>query len=91
MPAGCSGDASDSGPSQRWTYTLVKACPQRLAGSASAMSVYSRWVEARGTISMESTPAPFHPSNPVFFSRRGSGACVGGPGFPWIDEPCCIQ
>ena len=44
------------------------------------MSVYSRCVEARGTISIESTPAPCHPSKPVFCSRRGSGASVGGPG-----------
>src|SRR3954451_3283564 len=37
------------------------------------MSVYSRWVEARGTTSIESTPARRHASYPVARSRRGSG------------------
>src|SRR4051812_5089485 len=41
------------------------------------MSVYSRWVEARGTTTIESTPAAFQPSYPVFSSRFGSGACMG--------------
>ena len=29
------------------------------------MSVYSRWVDARGTITIESTPAAVQPSYPV--------------------------
>src|SRR5689334_23095834 len=37
------------------------------------MSVYSRWVEARGTTSMLSTPAAAQPSKPVRRSRIGSG------------------
>src|SRR5215218_11101852 len=41
------------------------------------MSVYSRWVEARGTITIESTPADRQSSKPVASSRRGSGAWVG--------------
>ena len=49
----------------------------------SAMSVYSRCVEARGTISIESTPAP-SPRRRSRSSPRGcgSGASVGGPGWP---------
>ena len=44
------------------------------------MSVYSRWVEARGTTSIESTPAARQASKPVLRSRIGSGACVGEAG-----------
>src|SRR4051794_4890872 len=43
------------------------------------MSVYSRCVDARGTTTIESTPAFFYASNPLFSSRCGSGACDGLP------------
>src|SRR3954453_357107 len=43
------------------------------------MSAYSRCGEARGTITIEATRAAFQPSQPVFSSRAGSGACVGEP------------
>ena len=49
------------------------------------MSVYSRWVEARGTTSIESTPASRHASYPVARSRRGSGPWGEGCGV--IEEP----
>src|SRR4051812_6808592 len=51
------------------------------------MSVYSRWVEARGTTTIESTPAAVQPSKPVFSSRRGSGACVGEPTLVGSNSP----
>src|SRR5262245_25469874 len=55
------------------------------------MSVYSRWVDARGTISIVSRRAARQASKPVFCSRRGSGPSVGGPGWGAIDEPWLIQ
>src|SRR3954447_62185 len=51
------------------------------------MSVYSRWVEARGTTTIESTPAAVQPSKPVFSSRRGSGACGGEPTLVGSNSP----
>src|SRR5215211_7782323 len=50
------------------------------------MSVYSRCVEARGTTSIESTPACFHFSKPVSISRCGSGPWSSGPGRGASDE-----
>src|SRR5437764_1979460 len=67
------------------------SCPYRDAGSAYGMSEYSRWVEARGTISIESTPAWCHASNPVAFSRFGSGASCGECGCGWNDDEPSIQ
>src|SRR3954453_6728499 len=43
------------------------------------MSVYSRWVEARGTITIESRPAAVHPSKPERSPGAGSGAADGEP------------
>jgi hypothetical protein len=40
------------------------------------MSVYSRWVDARGTTTIESTPALRQASKPVFSSRRGAQPCM---------------
>src|SRR4051812_7993785 len=51
------------------------------------MSVYSRWVDARGTTTIVSMPALRHGSKPVFSSRLGSGAWVGEPGEGVSDEP----
>jgi hypothetical protein len=51
------------------------------------MSVYSRWVEARGTISWVSTPAARQASKPVASSRRGSGPEEGDPGDGVKDDP----
>src|SRR4051812_29422057 len=48
------------------------------------MSVYSKCVDARGTITMVSTPAFFQPSYPLFSSRLGSGAFFGDCG---VDDP----
>src|SRR4051812_42136180 len=50
------------------------------------MSVYSRCVDARGTISIVSTLVLRHASKPVFSSRRGSGPWVGGPGCGLSDD-----
>src|SRR4051812_36596047 len=44
------------------------------------MSEYSRWVEARGTISIVSLRALRQASNPVASSRLGGGALDGSPG-----------
>src|SRR5262245_50142221 len=44
------------------------------------MSVYSRWVEARGTITIESMPALRHGSKPVFSLALGVGRLVGRGG-----------
>src|SRR5919202_2761030 len=55
------------------------------------MSVYSRCVDARGTTSMASTPALRHASNPVFFSRLGSGRSEGDPNDGENDESFAIQ
>src|SRR4051794_14598587 len=49
------------------------------------MSVYSRWVDDRGTTSIESTPALRHESNPVSRSRLGSGPLGLGDGVS--DDP----
>src|SRR5437667_43651 len=51
----------------------------------------SRWVDARGTITIESTPALRQASKPVFSSRRGSGAFEGSPGLPENDDSPIIQ
>ena len=55
------------------------------------MSVYSRCVDARGTTSIESTPASRHASKPVVRLAPRVRRLVGGPGRGAIDEPCCIQ
>src|SRR3954447_26448662 len=55
------------------------------------MSVYSRCVEARGTMTIESTPAWRQPSKPVFRSRFGSGASEGEPGEGLNDDPFAVQ
>src|SRR4051794_12634937 len=55
------------------------------------MSVYSRCVEARGTTTIESTPAFFQPSKPVLRSRYGSGPSCGEPGDGVSDEPLFAQ
>src|SRR3954454_10595958 len=55
------------------------------------MSVYSRWVEARGTTSIVSMPALRQASKPVSCSRCGFGACSGDCGCGAIDDPPLIQ
>src|SRR3954464_7017030 len=55
------------------------------------MSVYSRWVDARGTISIVSMPAFRQASKPVSCSRLGFGAWSGDCGCGAIDEPPLIQ
>src|SRR4051794_34846589 len=55
------------------------------------MSVYSRCVEARGTITIESTPALRHASKPVASSRFGSGALLGSLGAGVNDRPAFDQ
>src|SRR4051794_19112426 len=55
------------------------------------MSVYSRCVDARGTTSIESTPALRHPSKPVLRSRCVSGAFDGSPGCGVNDDSFAIQ
>src|SRR3954453_6615537 len=55
------------------------------------MSVYSRWVEARGTTSIVSMPALRHASKPVSCSRLGLGAWSGDWGCGAIEEPPLIQ
>src|SRR5436190_22829895 len=49
------------------------------------MSVYSRWVEARGTTSILSSPACRQASYPVLRSRCGSGPLAEGDGVS--DDP----
>src|SRR4051812_16332405 len=46
------------------------------------MSVYSRCVDARGTMTIVSTPAFFQPTKPLSSSRIGSGASCGDDGAP---------
>ena len=54
------------------------------------MSVYSRCVDARGTTTIESTPALRQPSKPVFSSRCGSGPWLGECGCGWIEKESLI-